>query len=413
MHEHTLTFPGVEVRCAPLDVPGVVSFSGMYRIPYGIGMPEGDDLLKSLIGMTLDKGTRNRSREDFAEAVEYRGASLSFSVTDSRVSFSGRCLKAHLADVLELAADALQHPLFDEAECRRAQKKLEASFQESLTDPSDLAHLSMSRALYTPGHPAWSDTFEEMAEKIHHIVPGDVAARFSALGKAPLTLVLAGDVAGLNVAALVAFFGERADAEPEIRVSKPRRNPGETRMRVEDRDNFEVVLGLPLPILRNDPDFLPLQLATFALGGNFSARLMQTVRDEEGLTYGIGARLASISPVTEGHLEITVSLSPDHLERGIARTLEEVARWVHHGLDAQELERNKTTLIGQRVVDLGTTGGLASAHLQQAILGKSMQDLHDWPERLREVSLDQVHEALRRHIDPAAFHIAVAGPLNA
>lgn len=412
MHEQTLTFPGIEVRIAPLDVPEVVSFSGMFRLPYGIGMPQDDDLLKSLMSMTLDKGTLNRSREEFAEAVEYRGASLSFSVSDSRVSFSGRCLKVHLSELLELAADALQHPLFDEAEIARAKKKLEASFKESLTDPDDLAHLHLARALYSPGHPSWSDTYEEMAERVLHLNATQVSERFHGFGRPPITLVLAGDVAGLEVGALVSCFGTRDQQEPIVQVSEPHRAPGQTRTNVEDRDNFEVVFGLTLPILRDHPDFLPLQLATFALGGNFSARLMQTVRDEEGLTYGIGGRLAAITPVTQGHLEITVSLSPEHLERGIARTMEEVQRWVERGLDANELERNKTTLIGQRVVDLGTTGGLASAHLGQAALGKSMQDLHEWPSRLRAVELRHIQEVLHKHIDPAAFHVSIAGPFS-
>lgn len=413
MHEQTLHFPGIEVRIAPLDVPEVVSFSGMFRLPYGLGLSREDSLCKTLIGMTLDKGTSNRSREAFAEAVEYRGASLSFLVTDSRVSFSGRCLKVHLADVLDLAADALQHPLFDDAEILRAQKKVEAAHKESLTDPADLALLNLSRTLYAPGHPAWSDPYEVLAEQVLLISPSQVRERYHAFGKPPITLVLAGDVAGLDIPALIACFGARTDEDPHVEVSKPKRSPGETRTNVEDRDNFEVVLGLPLPILRDDPDFLPLQLATFALGGNFSARLMQTVRDEEGLTYGIGARLESITPITQGHLEITVSLSPEHVERGIARTLEEVARWAEHGLDAQELERNKTTLVGLHVVDLGTTGGLATAHMGQAVRGKAMQDLHNWPARLRAVPLERVQEVLRRHIDPKAFHISIAGPFNA
>jgi len=411
MHEQTLTFPGIDVRIAPLDVPDVVSFSGMYRVPYGLGMPLEDELVKSLISMTLDKGTSSRSREAFAEAVEFRGATLSFSVTDSRVSFKGRCLKVHLPDLLELAADALQDPLFDAAEIGRAQKKLEASFLESLTDPDELASLHLARALYVPGHPAWTPTLEELAEKVVLISPEHVAQRFHAFGRPPITLVLAGDVAGLDVPSLVSCFGERRDVEPVVEVSVPRSAPGQTRTHVDDRDNFEVVMGLPLHIVRHHPDFLPLQLATFALGGNFSARLMQTVRDEEGLTYGIGARLASISPVTQGHLEITVSLSPEHLERGIARTMEEVALWAEKGLSEDELERNKTTLIGQRVVDLGTTAGLAGAHLANAALGMPMEELHEWPSRLRAVELSEVHEVLRRHIRPADFHVSVAGPL--
>ena len=55
------------------------------------------------------------------------------------------------------------------------------------------------------------------------------------------------------------------------------------------------MLGQATGLRYRDPDALPLRVGTAVLGHGFTGRLMGTVRDREGLTYGIGAGLSEDS----------------------------------------------------------------------------------------------------------------------
>ena len=75
---------------------------------------------------------------------------------------------------------------------------------------------------------------------------------------------------------------------------------------MQDKTSTDFVVGTALGIDRYHPDYLPLYLATHTLGGNFSARLMQTVRVKEAPTYGINSSLSGLETATTdiGWLEV-------------------------------------------------------------------------------------------------------------
>src|SRR4029077_14581310 len=94
-----------------------------------------------------------------------------------------------------------------------------------------------------------------------------------------------------------------------------------------------------------DPDSLALRVATSILGRDFTSRLMSTVRDQEGVTYGIRARIADDTFVS-GDWAITAAFSPQLLDQGIVSTRRELDKWWQTGVTAAELEARKTSLVG-------------------------------------------------------------------
>ena len=130
-----------------------------------------------------------------------------------------------------------------------------------------------------------------------------------------------------------------------------------------DRMNLDVRIGHALRLRRDAPDYAPLYLANHILGGNFSSRLMDIIRDDMGLTYGIHSNIAGVSTRYEGHWKIAVSLSQENLERGIAATVAEVRRFTEEGPTAREMEENIATITGSFKVRLATTSGLAETIL--------------------------------------------------
>ncbi len=400
----------VAARRAP--APGVVSFRA--SLPVATRPGTSDDLALALAVRLLDKGTPRHSRHDIAEWLDAHGASLSFSAGGDRVGVSGRSLREDLPRVLALAAEQLAEPLFDADEVDKARARLLAGVKSAEEDPGAHADGLLRRALFPPDHPGHARTFADTAAGIAALTQGDIRAVHAlGLADASLTLALGGDVDGLDLYALAAPFGVRARSVPDPDV--PAALPGGSARAssvVPGTSSADVRLGHALALRRGDADYLPLRVAIFALGGNFSSRLMQTVRDRDGLTYGIHARLEGIDARHEGHVEVDVTLSPDALERGIDVTRREIEAFVAEGLGGADVARVATTLGGQQRVGLSTSGGSAGAQLSalEQRLGA------DYPDRfaalVASVTADTATDALRRHLRPESLVTTLAGPVS-
>jgi zinc protease len=157
---------------------------------------------------------------------------------------------------------------------------------------------------------------------------------------------------------------------------------------------------------------LPLRVGTAILGQGFTGRLMGTVRDREGLTYGIGAAVTADS-VADGAWSISASFAPALLDRGVASTRGVLEQWWKDGVTDEELAARKQGLVGGYFVGLSTTAGLAGTILTSIQRGYDLSWLDGYPEAVRALSREQVDQAIRAHLDPAAMVQVEAGSVAA
>jgi predicted Zn-dependent peptidase len=172
-----------------------------------------------------------------------------------------------------------------------------------------------------------------------------------------------------------------------------------------------VYFAQTLPFGLQHPDYLPMYVGTYILGGNFSARLMQTVRDEQGLTYGIGSGLAGMTQEYAGHWQTNVTLSQENLEKGIEATQEQINKFVAEGITEAELEEKKTTLTGKYKVELATTAGLARTMQMNAEEGFNASWMDEYPESIQALTAQQINDVVQNHLHPDQLHIAIAGTM--
>ncbi len=394
-------------------VRSVVSWKGSFKAMPDFGADE--DLIQNLSVSLLDKGTKRLDRFAIAEELENRGAQVQFDSDGLYVDLAGRALTADAPDVLELVSEQMREPLFDPAEFEKSRTRMIASIRRSLESTGSQALGALTRATYSRAHPNYTpDPAERMARLLD--VRVDEVRDYHRLhfGSNDLTLVVVGDFDEEVIEESVrSHFGDwevhDAPARFDARVLPP--EPGVSRVPMPDKQNVDVRLGHAVDLLRDDPDYVPLYLSNYVLGGNFSARLMQAIRDELGLTYGIRSGLYGISTEYSGHWQVAVTLSSDKLESGVEETIKEVRRFVEGGLTSEELEDKKTTVIGSFKVGLATTSGLASTLLKNAERGFSVEYLDHFPGEVESVSLEQAIEVFRAHVRPDRLHTAMAGML--
>ncbi len=415
---HRADTVGIDVVTYPTHVRDVVVVLG--ALPAGDAMAgSGNAAVPTLTGMMLDRGTTTLDKFAIAERLEGVGASISFGVGTQSLEIRAKCLRKDLSLVLSILAAELRTPALPAAELAKAKQQLIGSLRESLQSTGARAQEAFSRAVFSPGHPNRPHSVEDMLSAAQSATLDEIKAFHAKyVGPKHLSLVFVGDVADAAVRGEVAkdFAGWKG-GEDYLRAAPPGSPAGTApshaiEVPLKDKPSTTIVLGQADGLRYRDPDALPLRVGTAILGQGFTGRLMGTVRDREGLTYGIGAAVSADS-VADGAFSISATFAPALLDHGIASTRRVLEAWWKDGVTDDELAARKQGLIGGYFVGLSTTGGLASTILTTIQRGYDLSWLDGYPEAVRAMSREDVNRAIRSHLDPASMVLVEAGSVGA
>ena len=316
-------------------VKNVVSFNGSFvNIPDYSG---GQELVRDLSISMLDKGTEVRSKSELALALEGIGALITFSTDGLRTRVSGRSLTEDVPKVLEILAEQLFRPSFPEDEFDLLKGRYEAALHRSLTDTASLADGALSRRIYGHDHPFYTKDPESDLELLRGISVAEIRQYFAeSVWLDDWKLAIVGDSTfDWFDDVISAHFVQGTEHISETEMpdwTEVEKKPGMEAIFVQDRENINVVMGHAINVSPTDDAYLPLFLGNYVLGGNFSARLMNVIRDELGLTYGIHSSLAELDRHHYGTWKISVTLSQDALDTGIKETRKLIDQFVEEGV---------------------------------------------------------------------------------
>jgi zinc protease len=385
-------------------------------LPAGDAMAgAGNIAVPTLTGMMLDRGTTTLDKFAMAEKLDNVGAQISFGVGTQTVEIRAKCLKEDLPLVLSLLAADLRSPALSAAEFAKAKQQFIGALQASLQNPAARAQEAFARALFPEGHPNRPHSVEEFLAAAQAAALDDVKAFHAKyFGPKHLTLVLAGDVPEAQAKREIAKdFSGWTGGQDYLRPAAPAvpGEPQEIAVPLKDKPSASVVLGQATGLRYRDTDALPLRVGTSILGQGFTGRLMATVRDREGLTYGIGAAMTEDS-IADGAWSISATFAPSLLGKGVASTRRVLDKWWQDGITDAELGARKQGMIGGYLVGLSTTGGLASAILTAVQRGYDLNWLDGYPQAIQAITRDQVNGAIRAHLDPRKMVLVEAGSVD-
>jgi zinc protease len=321
--------------------------------------------------------------------------------------------------VLSCSRSRLPSRRFEEADLESLKKRLLGNLLREQESTAEQARLRFSQLAYPEGHPNYTPPFDRQRADVKRLTCSQLAEfHVRCYGRGSLLVVATGDVDHSRLAeALLSGFGDwrpvQLDKPPEDRLRGHRDRPAvQEVVAVPDKSSVDLILGLVTPIHREHPDFLPLYLGSYILGGNFAARLMTTVRDEAGLTYGIGSGLGGAGEGKDAFWITSGTFAPALLEAGRAATMEQITRWAESGVTAEELAAKKTTITGTFKVGLATTRGMAAAMLDVIERGRELDYLDEYPREIMGLTLAAVNRAISKYIQPDNLLAVAAGSLD-
>jgi zinc protease len=413
---------GIDLVIYHTDVKDVVVLVG--ALPAGDAFAgAGNGAVPTLTGMMLDRGTNAQDQFAIAQQLEDVGAEISYAVGPQSLQVRAKCLKKDLPLVIGIIAAELRKPALKAAEFAKARQQLIGLLESSLQNTDVRSQEAFARAVFAAGNPNRPHTLEELLAAAKSATVEEVRGFHAAYyGPAYFTLVLAGDVAMSETQPLVGqLFAGWSGGQPYREASPaapaaggPALAPvsvgGEIRIPLADKTSVSLLLGQATDLRDRDPDSLALQVGTQILGDGFTSRLMSTVRDREGLTYGIGAAVID-DTLTPGAWQIDASFAPALLSKGIAATRRELQGWWQDGVTGPELALRKQGMIGAYFVGLSTTTGLADRILLTIQRGYDLDWLDAYPRAIDALTVPAINAAIKTHLDPDKMLMVEAGSL--
>ncbi len=401
---------GLDLLVCPSGVKDVVTIKGSFP-----AFDPTSPVVGELTADMLERGTTLHDADTIAKLLDKVGAQIQFGYQSGSVTFAAECLKKDSAQVIGLLAEQLAKPSFPADEFEKVQKQELADAQQSRVETGAQAAIAFCRSIFPVGHPQYRLTSDEKIAALQKMTVADVKTfhrRF--FGPDYCTMVVVGDVDPATIQKQVAkAFVDWKGGQPLLDIAAPKSLEHAKNIAVEipGKASVSVIMGAPSGIRYADADYLPLALGTSVLGHGFTSRLLGTVRDTEGLTYGIGAELTGSGRLRQTWL-VSATFAPSLLKRGLASTHRELVKWQRDGITEAELNYRKSALAGAHRVSLATSSGLATSILNTVRRGLPLSWIDDYPKKINALTLKQVNSVIRHRIDPNDLVTAEAGTLK-
>ncbi|HEY4506119.1 MAG TPA: pitrilysin family protein [Candidatus Paceibacterota bacterium] len=372
-------------------------------------------MLPEIVAEMLDQGTKKREKTELHNLLEDRGISIDWSVSRFFLHFSARCLSEDLGLTIELIAEMLRFPTFPTSELEVIKNRMIGDAKERNTDTRVRATEALARAMFNPDHPNYSINSEEQIALIEKTTVEDLTSFHKKLGTDNFNIVVAGDLQEATTLVIVQKnFAGLSKTEFKITNGEKSKIPTQKEVRIEmpDKTSTDVAVGMTLPFGDKGDEFYPFLLANAILGGGFTARLIQEVRDKQGLTYGVYSQLSGTGNDTPGYWYASATFAPELLERGVQALRKEMIRFIKAGVTQKELNEKKQTLIGGYKVALSTTRGIARILISNVEHGRPKEFIDLYPEVIKNISLKTTNEVIKNSLNEKNLVTVIAGTIQ-
>lgn len=386
-----------------------IPFVALELIFAGGSTLESDDQagVVNLMTSLLSEGAGDLDAQGFAARTEELAARLSFRSGRDSVSVSAQFLTENADDVVDHLHLALTEPRFDEDALARVRGQVLAQLRRNDLEPNALASRAFSRAAFGD-HPYGRE-------------PNGTPETVATLDRAALLAAHQGAIARDRV-----YIGAVGDISPEevgLLVDRLFEGIPDSGWPIPERATFLAEPGLKIipfdgpqsvvafghdGIARDDEEFLTaFVLNEIFGGGRFGTRLMRSLREERGLTYGIGAFLSSgaLGESYQGRL----STDNQNVEIVIDLLREEWERIGRDGVTETELDRIKTYLTGAYPLRFDGNAAIASILASMQYQGFDVDYVNIRNDLIEALTLDEVNDLAARLFDPDALFFVVVG----
>lgn len=374
--------------------------------------------IANMTATMLTQGAGVLDEEAFIAEKEMLGIELGSGITKDSLSLSMRSLSdpATLQNGTQLLTQVLSAPRFDTAVLERNKTRLITSLKQSKQNPAYVASLAYTHALYGDHPYGHASTGDE--QSVAALTRDDLQAfQKKFLTKDNVQIIITGDLSADGAKQLANQIAHSLPSGKSYQgtISEPTK-PAARHIHIDhDSSQTQIIIGHLAP--KDDSSsqarqaFSDLSLGNEILAGSdFNARLMNTIREQKGYTYGIYGGVERLQAA--GSYAIRFSTQGDKARDAIKDTLDIITDTLNNGVTTDELE----------LVRLGNKNSFPDIFSSNASIHKTISGLAfiGYPDdhlatrlqRLDNATLDSVNRALKDTIHPSDFIIITVGKIK-
>jgi zinc protease len=360
-----------------------------------------------LLAKMLLKGTRIRSAEMIATEIESVGGSLDSYGGNNSFGVNVEVLSSDFTVGMDLLADVLLNPTFPAKELDREREVQIADIRARKDDLLKSAGFAMRQAMF--GNTGYGLDSLGTEKTVQKITAADLKSYHQKL-TAPDNCVLAvyGDVKTGEVKAAVekAFAGWKATGKIQHPTSNIQHPTSNRVIETRDKKQAVLVIGFPGTTMRDD-DRYPLELIQESCS-DLGSRLFLRIREQLGLAYYVGAQ--NFAGLVPGYVAFYAGTEPSKAGQVEAELLKEAGLLRTEGLSAEELQRSKAKIIGQKKIARQELGHLASMTALDELYGLGYRRTELDDAKYEAVTLEHIKAVAQKYLKPDALVVAVVKP---
>ena len=364
--------------------------------------------VSTLLSALLANGTQSIPKDTFNEEVDFMGASLKLSATGGYAS----SLSRFFPRILELMADALQHPLFDESEFKKQQNVLLDSIKSNEKNIESIASRVADKLMFGNKHPYG----EFISQKsVMSITLKDVQSYYKTYVKPNRAyLIVVGDVSFENIKThIIRHFESWKPAKPRFKKLPKVKNPKKTVLTLVNMPSAvqsNISAGNTYQLEMNHPDFFALKLANQILGGSATARLFMNLREDKGYTYGSYSS-ASVDPYM-AYFQADASVRTDVTKEALVELVKEIKNLSKTPVLDEELNRAKQKLIGSFIMSTENPSSVANFSLNTKVFKLPKNFYKTYIQSIQAVTKSDIQRVAKKYFLSEKSHLVVVGNLT-
>jgi zinc protease len=376
--------------------------------------PPGRFGLASLTAAMLDEGAGPRDALAIADDIEYLGAELTTASSFDWAAVRLHTPVARLPQALAIMADVAIRPTFPDHELERLRQERLTRLLQARDDPAQLASVAFAHTLFGPAH-RYGVPEMGAAPALRTLTTADLRAFHNTYYRpARATLVLVGDVTSATARPLVeAAFGSwtagPGAADPALPAAT---SPAGRAVYLVDKPGAaqsQIRIG-GLGAARTTPDYFAVLVMNTILGGSFTSRLNQNLREQHGYTYGAGS--AFDMRRGPGPFVAAAGVQTDKTAEALVEFFKELHA-IRQPVAEAELTRAKNYLALRFPRQFETTRDIARQLSELIVYDLPDDYFATYVQRIQAVTAADVQKAAERYIQPDRFLVVIAGDRGA
>lgn len=345
-------------------------------VPHGsTNDPAGKGGVAAFTANMLDEGAGKLSALEISRQIDLLGAELGTGAAQDYSYVSLRTLKKNLAPAFAIFSDVITHPTFSDVEGKRVHELWENELKARTSDPQAVSSIVCARELFGADHP-YAHPVDGTTKSAKKVTLADARAFHASMYRPDqAVLVLVGDVTEAEAQDLAKsrfsqWVAPKTPATaPTTPVAPAAFGSAKPRIVLVDRaDAPQSVISVVKPgVAMSSADFPPLGRVNSALGGSFTSRLNQDLREDHGWTYGAKSRFSFTrgTGLFVASAAVITAKTPEALKALVTDT----ATYAAEGPTREEVEKTRLLLRAELVESYEGVSAIAQRLGRQAALG--------------------------------------------